>query len=78
MEEFIDVTPEDLEQLINACEAQARRRSIGEVFASHRVTPGEPHVGTASRRSLAGDSARSSARQSHTHSTLRPDWRKAC
>ncbi|UUQ64808.1 HPP family protein [Pseudomonas fuscovaginae UPB0736] len=36
MEEFIDVTPEDLEQLINACEAQARRRSIGEVFASRR------------------------------------------
>ncbi|WP_419736030.1 HPP family protein [Pseudomonas sp. COR18] len=34
MEAFIDVTAEDLEQLISACEAQARRRSIGEVFAS--------------------------------------------
>ncbi|WP_026145613.1 HPP family protein [Pseudomonas asplenii] len=36
MEEFIDVTPEDLEQLITACETQAKRRSIGEVFASRR------------------------------------------
>lgn len=34
MDEFIDVTPEDLEQLISACETQARRRSIGEVFTS--------------------------------------------
>ena len=34
MEAFIDVTPEDLEQLIHATERQARRRSIGEVLSS--------------------------------------------
>jgi CBS domain-containing membrane protein len=33
MEAFIDVTPEDLEQLIHASELQARRRSIGEVLS---------------------------------------------
>jgi CBS domain-containing membrane protein len=33
MEAFIDVTPEDLEQLIHATELQARRRSIGEVLS---------------------------------------------
>ncbi|RON91256.1 HPP family protein [Pseudomonas fluorescens] len=32
MEAFIDVTPEDLEQLIHASELHAKRRSIGEVF----------------------------------------------
>ena len=32
MEAFIDVTPEDLEQLIHATELQAKRRSIGEVL----------------------------------------------
>jgi CBS domain-containing membrane protein len=36
MEEFFDVTPEDLEQLIHASEAHARRRSIGQVLASRR------------------------------------------
>ncbi|MFC3943064.1 HPP family protein [Pseudomonas gingeri NCPPB 3146 = LMG 5327] len=36
MQEFIDVTPEDLEQLIITCEAQAKRRSIGEVFSARR------------------------------------------
>ena len=36
MEAFIDVTPEDLEQLIHATELQAKRRSIGEVL-SRRV-----------------------------------------
>ncbi|SFQ27374.1 CBS domain-containing membrane protein [Pseudomonas sp. NFPP07] len=34
MQEFFDVTPQDLEQLIHASEAHARRRSIGEVLAS--------------------------------------------
>ena len=33
MDAFIDVTPEELERLIHASEAHARRRSIGEVFA---------------------------------------------
>jgi CBS domain-containing membrane protein len=33
MEAFIDVTPEDLEQLIHASELHAKRRSIGEVFS---------------------------------------------
>lgn len=33
MQEFFDVTPQDLEQLIHASEAHARRRSIGEVLA---------------------------------------------
>ncbi|WP_339477733.1 HPP family protein [Pseudomonas sp. RL_5y_Pfl2_69] len=33
MDAFIDVTPEDLEELIRASEQHARRRSIGEVFA---------------------------------------------
>lgn len=33
MEAFIDVTPEDLEQLIHASERHARRRSIGQVFS---------------------------------------------
>ena len=32
MEAFIDITPEDLEQLIHASELHAKRRSIGEVF----------------------------------------------
>lgn len=32
MEAFIDVTPEDLEQLIHASELHAKRRSIGQVF----------------------------------------------
>lgn len=32
MEAFIDVTPEDLEELIRASEQCARRRSVGEVF----------------------------------------------
>ncbi|MBL0796473.1 HPP family protein [Pseudomonas sp. B7] len=36
MEAFIDVTPEDLEQLIHASERHARRRSIGEVLAGRR------------------------------------------
>ncbi|APC14293.1 hypothetical protein BLL42_00500 [Pseudomonas frederiksbergensis] len=35
MQEFFDVTPEDLEQLIHASELHAKRRSIGEVF-THR------------------------------------------
>ncbi|WP_025127349.1 HPP family protein [Pseudomonas sp. PH1b] len=34
MEEFFDVTPEDLEQLIHASEVHARRRSIGQVLSS--------------------------------------------
>jgi len=33
MEAFFDVTPEDLEQLIQASELHARRRSIGEVLS---------------------------------------------
>ncbi|MHC8354055.1 HPP family protein [Pseudomonas sp. LB3P81] len=33
MEAFIDVTPEDLEQLIHASELQAKRRSVGDVFS---------------------------------------------
>ncbi|WP_095108290.1 HPP family protein [Pseudomonas sp. Irchel 3E20] len=33
MQEFFDVTPEDLEQLIHASERHARRRSVGEVLA---------------------------------------------
>lgn len=33
MDAFIDVTPEDLEELIRASEQHARRRSVGEVFA---------------------------------------------
>ncbi|VVM64956.1 hypothetical protein PS662_01498 [Pseudomonas fluorescens] len=33
MEAFIDITPEDLEQLIHASELQAKRRSIGEVLS---------------------------------------------
>ena len=33
MEAFIDVTPEDLEQLIHASELHAKRRSIGQVFS---------------------------------------------
>lgn len=33
MEAFIDVTSEDLEQLIHASERHARRRSIGQVFS---------------------------------------------
>ena len=37
MEAFIDVTPEDLEQLIHATELQARRRSVGEVLSSRVV-----------------------------------------
>ncbi|AMB84988.1 hypothetical protein AWM79_06550 [Pseudomonas agarici] len=36
MEEFIDVTPENLEQLIILCETHAKRRSIGEVFSARR------------------------------------------
>ncbi|MGE1119821.1 hypothetical protein, partial [Bacillus altitudinis] len=32
MEAFIDVTPEDLEQLIHASELHAKRRSITETF----------------------------------------------
>ncbi|WP_166219454.1 HPP family protein [Pseudomonas atagonensis] len=32
MEAFIDITPEDLEQLIHASETHAKRRSVGEVF----------------------------------------------
>ncbi len=36
MDAFIDVTPEDLEQLIRASEHYARRRSIGEVLAQAR------------------------------------------
>ncbi|MFJ2478918.1 HPP family protein [Pseudomonas sp. NPDC087598] len=32
MEAFIDITPEDLEQLIHASGMHAKRRSIGEVF----------------------------------------------
>ncbi|MGC5698767.1 HPP family protein [Pseudomonas sp. NFXW11] len=34
MEEFFDITPEDLEQLVHASEAHARRRSIGQVLSS--------------------------------------------
>lgn len=34
MQEFFDVTPEDLEQLIHASELHAKRRSIGEVFGT--------------------------------------------
>jgi CBS domain-containing membrane protein len=34
MEAFIDVTPEDLEQLIHASELHAKRRSISEVLSS--------------------------------------------
>ncbi|KJZ39987.1 HPP family protein [Pseudomonas fluorescens] len=34
MDAFIDVTPEDLEQLIHASELHAKRRSISEVFSS--------------------------------------------
>ncbi|VVO00570.1 HPP family protein [Pseudomonas fluorescens] len=34
MQEFFDVTPEDLELLIHASELHARRRSIGEVLSS--------------------------------------------
>ncbi|MFJ2362152.1 HPP family protein [Pseudomonas sp. NPDC087697] len=34
MQEFFDVTPEDLEQLIHASELHAKRRSIGEAFGS--------------------------------------------
>lgn len=33
MQEFFDVTPQDLEQLIHASEAHARRRSISQVLA---------------------------------------------
>jgi CBS domain-containing membrane protein len=33
MEAFIDVTPEDLEQLVHASELHAKRRSIGEVLS---------------------------------------------
>jgi CBS domain-containing membrane protein len=33
MEAFIDVTPEDLEQLIHASELHAKRRSISEVLS---------------------------------------------
>jgi CBS domain-containing membrane protein len=33
MEAFYDVTPEDLEQLIQASQLHANRRSVGEVFA---------------------------------------------
>ena len=36
MDAFIDVTPEDLEELIRASELHARRRSIGEVFSQNR------------------------------------------
>ncbi|AMQ84252.1 MULTISPECIES: HPP family protein [Pseudomonas] len=36
MEAFIDVTPEDLEQLIHASERHAKRRSIGEVLGGRR------------------------------------------
>ena len=32
MEAFIDITPEDLEQLIHASELHAKRRSITETF----------------------------------------------
>ena len=35
MDAFIDVTPEDLEELIRASEQRARRRSIGEVFSQN-------------------------------------------
>ena len=35
MDAFIDVTPEDLEELIRASELHARRRSIGEVFSQN-------------------------------------------
>ncbi|RLU11287.1 HPP family protein, partial [Pseudomonas prosekii] len=34
MEAFIDVTPEDLEQLIHASELHAKRRSISAVLSS--------------------------------------------
>jgi CBS domain-containing membrane protein len=34
MEQFYDVAPTELEQLIHAAETHARRRSIGEVLAS--------------------------------------------
>jgi CBS domain-containing membrane protein len=34
MEQFYDVAPMELEQLIHAAETHARRRSIGEVLAS--------------------------------------------
>lgn len=34
MEQFYDVEPTELEQLIHAAETHARRRSIGEVLAS--------------------------------------------
>ena len=34
MEQFYDVEPNELEQLIHAAETHARRRSIGEVLAS--------------------------------------------
>ncbi|ALI04277.1 HPP family protein [Pseudomonas sp. FW306-02-F02-AA] len=34
MQEFFDVTPEDLEQLIHASELHAKRRSISEVFGT--------------------------------------------
>lgn len=33
MEAFYDVTPEDLEQLIQASQLHAKRRSVAEVFA---------------------------------------------
>ena len=36
MDAFIDVTPEDLEELIRASEHYARRRSVGEVLAQAR------------------------------------------
>ncbi|BAQ81041.1 HPP family protein [Pseudomonas sp. St29] len=36
MEEFFDVTPEDLEQLIHASQVHARRRSIGQVLSARR------------------------------------------
>ena len=36
MDAFIDVTPEDLEELIRASEHYARRRSVGEVLAQVR------------------------------------------
>ncbi|AZF10980.1 Putative transmembrane protein [Pseudomonas sp. R2-37-08W] len=37
MEQFFDVEPAELEQLIHAAEGHARRRSIGEVLASRVV-----------------------------------------
>lgn len=42
--EFVDVTPEDLEEIVLRSERLALQRSLGEVFAAETPSPGAPYT----------------------------------